>query len=141
MSAAAPEVTLAGLQLSRLPEALAEAGPGPAGGSAAAVAACMAAGLVRLVGNVSAEWDDGRGVAAQAAALGDRSLALASSRLDAFHGEVARARTPGEVADALSGTLQPRTTKCEYSTGEIIAIVLGLILGIIPGIILAILLC
>jgi len=31
--------------------------------------------------------------------------------------------------------------KCDYSTGEIIAIVLGFILGIIPGIILLILLC
>lgn len=77
MSATAPEVTLAGLPVERLPEVLAEAGPGPAGGSAAALAASMAAGLVRLVAHVSEAWDDAPGVAAQAAALGDRSLALA----------------------------------------------------------------
>jgi hypothetical protein len=30
---------------------------------------------------------------------------------------------------------------CDYSTGELIAIVVGLILGIIPGIILLVVLC
>ena len=96
--AAAPEVTLAGLQLSRLPEALAEAGPGPAGGSAAAVAACMAAGLVRLVGRVSEDWDDAPGVAAQAAALGDRSLALADDDHRAYARAMAELAAPGRDA-------------------------------------------
>lgn len=37
--------------------------------------------------------------------------------------------------------LNAGNTDCQYSTGEVIAIVVGLILGIIPGLILLILLC
>ena len=58
-------------------DVLAEPGPGPAGGSAAALATAMAAGLVRLVARVSPDWEEAPGIAAQAAALGDRSLLLA----------------------------------------------------------------
>ena len=71
------EVSVAGLPVARLQDVLAEAGAGPAGGSAAGLATTMAAGLVRLVARVSTEWEDGPGIAAQASALGDRSLALA----------------------------------------------------------------
>jgi len=53
----------------------------------------------------------------------------------------AQAGTPGnfEIASPRHGMAVGG--KCNYSTGEIIAIVLGFILGIIPGIILLILLC
>lgn len=70
-------VELAGVTLGGLHEVLAEPGRGPAGGSAAALATTMAAGLVRLVARVSADWDEAPGIAAQAAALGDRALLLA----------------------------------------------------------------
>ncbi|MFZ2404634.1 MAG: hypothetical protein WAW41_05820, partial [Methylobacter sp.] len=58
-----------------------------------------------------------------------------------------------QVADAFSGMMlagldndsAARVTagnaSCNYSTGEIIAIVVGLILGIIPGLILLVVLC
>jgi formiminotetrahydrofolate cyclodeaminase len=70
-------VELAGVTLGGLHEVLAEPGPGPAGGSAAALATTMAAGLVRLVARVSPDWEEAPGIAAQAAALGDRALLLA----------------------------------------------------------------
>jgi formiminotetrahydrofolate cyclodeaminase len=77
VSDALTEVSVAGIPVSQLQDVLAESGPGPAGGSAAALAATMAAGLVRLVARVSDDWADAPGVAAQASALGDRALALA----------------------------------------------------------------
>lgn len=77
MTAATGAGLLASLRTTELYDALAEAGPGPAGGSAAALATMMASGLVRLVARVSSDWEDAPGIAAQAAALGDRSLVLA----------------------------------------------------------------
>lgn len=70
-------LSVAALTGGELHDALAREGPGPAGGSAAALAATMASGLVRLVARVSPDWEEAPGVAAQAAALGDRALLLA----------------------------------------------------------------
>ena len=109
-------VELAGVTLGGLHEVLAEPGPGPAGGSAAALATTMAAGLVRLVARVSPDWDEAPGIAAQAAALGDRALLLADDdhrvyaralaqlgapARDAALGEALRhaARVPLEIAE------------------------------------------
>lgn len=77
MSATTTSLMLGSMPVSRLHDVLAEVGPGPAGGSAAALATTMASGLVRLVARVSHDWEDAPGIAAQAAALGDRSLVLA----------------------------------------------------------------
>jgi formiminotetrahydrofolate cyclodeaminase len=77
VTAATTALSLASMTASRIHEVLAEPGPGPAGGSAAAVATTMASGLVRLVARVSHDWEDAPGVAAQATALGDRALVLA----------------------------------------------------------------
>lgn len=77
MTTATGGAELAGVTMGRLHDLLAEPGRGPAGGSAAALATSMAAGLVRLVARVSRDWEDAPGIAAQAAALGDRSLLLA----------------------------------------------------------------
>ena len=109
-------VELAGVTLGGLHDVLAEPGPGPAGGSAAALATTMAAGLVRLVARVSPDWDEAPGIAAQAAALGDRALLLADDdhrvyaralaqlgapARDAALGEALRhaARVPLEIAE------------------------------------------
>ena len=94
MSATPAEVVLATLPAGRLQDVLAEAGPGPAGGSAAALAATMAAGLVRLVARVSGDWEDAPGVAAQASALGDRSLALADQDHRAYARAMAELAAP-----------------------------------------------
>ena len=77
MSLATTGFTLASLPAGRLHDVLAEAGAGPAGGSAAALATTMASGLVRLVARVSPDWEEAPGIAAQAAAFGERSLMLA----------------------------------------------------------------
>jgi capsular polysaccharide biosynthesis protein len=63
-------------------------------------------------------------------------------QLQAFRAGVEDARTQEQVAQRFS-TLQGQQMggSCHFSTGEVIAIVLGFILGIIPGIILLILLC
>jgi methenyltetrahydrofolate cyclohydrolase len=87
-------LTLASLPTGRLHDVLAESGPGPAGGSAAAIATTMAAGLVRLVARVSHEWDEAPGIAAQAAALGDRALVLADDDHRAYAHAVEQLRAP-----------------------------------------------
>ncbi len=93
-----PEVVVAALPAGRLQDVLAEAGPGPAGGSAAALAATMAAGLVRRGARVSGDWADAPGVAAQASALGDRSLAHADEDHRAYARAMAELATPSRDA-------------------------------------------
>ena len=98
MSLAVTGLVLGSLPVGRLHDVLAEPGPGPAGGSAAALATTMAAGLVRLVARVSHDWDDAPGIAAQAAALGDRSLALADEDHLAYAHAVEQLRAPDRDA-------------------------------------------
>lgn len=70
------------------------------------------------------------------------SLRAAAARLDDYHGIVGRASSRAEIATSFHHLTSPRTAAdCDYSTGEMIAIVLGFILGIIPGLILLVLLC
>jgi len=91
-------VELAGVTLAQLHDVLAEPGCGPAGGSAAALATTMAAGLVRLVARVSRDWEDAPGIAAQAAALGDRSLLLADDDHRAYGAALAELEAPARDA-------------------------------------------
>jgi formiminotetrahydrofolate cyclodeaminase len=91
-------LVLGSLPTGRLHDVLAEPGPGPAGGSAAAIATTMAAGLVRLVARVSHDWEEAPGIAAQAAALGDRSLALADEDHLAYAHAVEQLRAPDRDA-------------------------------------------
>ena len=80
-------------------------------------------------------------------------LRLAETKLADMYSRIEAADTPHQVANEFSGimlakldddkaaSLQVGKTGCSYSTGEVIAIVVGLILGIIPGLILLIVLC
>jgi hypothetical protein len=80
-------------------------------------------------------------------------LRLAETRLSDGRSRIEAADTPDEVADEFSGmmlagldndraaNLNIGKVGCNYSTGEVIAIVVGLILGILPGLILLIVLC
>ena len=80
-------------------------------------------------------------------------LRLAETRLADTRSRIETANTPRQVADEFSGmmlasldgdkaaSLKVGKHACNYSTGEVIAIVVGLILGIIPGLILLIVLC
>ena len=80
-------------------------------------------------------------------------LRLAETRLSDARSRIEDAYTPDQVADEFSGMMLAGLDNdraahvsvgkvgCDYSTGELIAIVVGLILGIIPGLILLIVLC
>ena len=80
-------------------------------------------------------------------------LKVAETRLEHGRGRILLASSQQQAADEFSGMmlagldndraahLSIGKVGCDYSTGEIIAIVVGLILGIIPGLILLIVLC
>ena len=81
-------------------------------------------------------------------------LRLAEAKLTDMYSRIEAADTPHQVANEFSGNMmlakldddkaasvQVGKTGCSYSTGEVIAIVIGLILGIIPGLILLVVLC
>jgi methenyltetrahydrofolate cyclohydrolase len=117
-------LTLASLPTGRLHDVLAESGPGPAGGSAAAIATTMAAGLVRLVARVSHEWDEAPGIAAQAAALGDRALVLADDDHRAYAHAVEQLRAPNR--DATLGIALRRAAEVPLRIAETAADVAAL---------------
>jgi len=116
VSETSTDVSVAELPVARLQDVLAEAGAGPAGGSAAALAATMAAGLVRLVARVSADWADAPGVAAQASALGDRSLALADDDHRVYARAMAELAAPGR--DATLGAVLRRAAEVPLQIAE-----------------------
>lgn len=80
-------------------------------------------------------------------------LSIAEARLSDARLRIETANSQDEVADEFSGMMiagldndsaahvNVGKVGCDYSTGELIAIVVGLILGIIPGLILLIVLC
>lgn len=116
--------TLAGVPAGRLHDTFAEVGAGPAGGSAAALATAMAAGLVRLVARVSRDWEEAPGIAAQAAALGDRSLALADDDHRAYAAAVEQLRAPDR--DAALGRALRRAAEVPLAIAETAADVAAL---------------
>lgn len=84
----------------------------------------------------------------------NEDLRLAESKLSDARSRIENAQTQDQVADEFSGMMlaggldEDRAAgvdvggiDCNYSTGELIAIVIGLILGIIPGLILLVVLC
>jgi hypothetical protein len=80
-------------------------------------------------------------------------LNSAETRLSDARSRILVASSQAEVADEFSGMMlagldndsaarvSAGSGSCNYSTGEVIAIVVGLILGIIPGLILLVVLC
>ena len=116
MSDLSTEVSVAEATVSRLQDLLAQPGPGPAGGSAAAVATTMAAGLVRLVARVSDHWEDAPGVAAQASALGDRALSLADDDHRVYARAMAELSSPSR--DATLGAALRRAAEVPLHIAE-----------------------
>jgi len=78
---------------------------------------------------------------AQALAPRDAELAEAHRELVTMSAHVDAASSPRAVGQALAPLAKPAGVGCAFSTGEVIAIVLGFVLGIIPGVILLVLLC
>lgn len=80
-------------------------------------------------------------------------LKTAESRLNDARSRIMLASSQEQVADEFDGMMLAGLDNdraahvnigsggCDYSTGELIAIVIGLILGIIPGLILLVVLC
>jgi formiminotetrahydrofolate cyclodeaminase len=88
---------LLALSVDELLEAIASDEPLPASGTAAALVAAMAAGLVAKVGKVSSDWEDGQAVAAQARALRLRLALLAHADIEAYGAALAAMRLPREL--------------------------------------------
>src|SRR5439155_5624264 len=74
------------LRLGEFLDRLTTAGPGPGGGSAAALTVSFAAGLVAMVARRSADsWPEARVVAAQARALLSRTATHARASAEGWH--------------------------------------------------------
>ncbi len=84
MTAAPSDAAAAGSGLEPFLDELEAPAPSPCGGSAAAVAAAMAASLVTMVARGSEGWADGAGIAAQARSLRARLTALGTEDAAAF---------------------------------------------------------
>jgi methenyltetrahydrofolate cyclohydrolase len=86
--------------LSDFLDTLAEEGPAPAGGSAAAIVVAMSASLVGMVARSSKEhWEEAGGVAGQAAALRARVAPLAQADAEAYEGALEALRTRETVEE------------------------------------------
>jgi hypothetical protein len=82
-----------------------------------------------------------------------RDLLTASTKLSNARARILQAATPVQVANEFEGMMLAGLDNdkaahvnigsggCDYSSGELIGIVVGLILGIIPGLILLVVLC
>src|SRR5688572_11567837 len=71
-------------------------------------------------------------------------LAEAKAEFAAFEATVVAASTPDEVAgafDALMPQGDPQAMSCDYSTVELVLVVIGLVLGIIPGLLFLLIFC
>jgi formiminotetrahydrofolate cyclodeaminase len=86
------------LPLRELLDRLSADGLAPGGGSAAALTVAFAARLISMVARCSPSWRDAAGVAAQANAIGDRAVELAST--DARAWEAALVALRDAEADA-----------------------------------------
>jgi glutamate formiminotransferase/formiminotetrahydrofolate cyclodeaminase len=87
------EIFESAASVSALLGGLEAAAPSPAGGTAAAVVAAMAASLVVMAGRQSPGWPDGAAVAADAERLRDRLLALGAEDVQAFAAVLAAFRS------------------------------------------------
>jgi formiminotetrahydrofolate cyclodeaminase len=100
---------LLALTVDELLDAIASDEPMPASGTAAALVAAMAAGLVAKVGKVSGDWEDGQAVAAQARALRLRLALLAHADTEAYGAALAAMRLPRELPQRQRDEILGRT--------------------------------
>jgi hypothetical protein len=80
--------------------------------------------------------------AAESLTSDSEGLAEARAKFEAFEGTVLAASTTEEVAGAFDSlAVQNQTMACDYTTVELVLIVLGFLFFIIPGIIFLIIFC
>jgi formiminotetrahydrofolate cyclodeaminase len=88
---------LLGLSLSAFLDALADEDPAPGGGSAAAIAVTLAAGLCAKAARASPDWPEARAAVAQAEQLRRRTAPLAQSDAEAYEEALAALHLPSEL--------------------------------------------
>lgn len=88
---------LLGLSVGALLDELASSSHVPASGSASALTAAMAAALVSMAARLAPDWEDARGVAAQADALRVRAGRLAELDAEAYGAVLELREAPAEV--------------------------------------------
>ena len=103
-------------------DALAAESPAPGGGSAAALTGATAASLVAMTASASSEWDEAKGIAAQAERLRDRLTGLAESDAEAYELSLAalsdRGAAPDERRDFVLGTALQRAADPPLAIAE-----------------------
>jgi len=98
--------------------------PSPAGGSAAAIAVALGAGLTAMCArNSRDDWPEARGATAQAEALRSRIEPLAQADAEAYEAALAAFRLPGalepEVRDATLGVALERAAAVPLAIAEV----------------------
>ena len=88
---------LLALRIDELLDVLASEEPAPAGGSAAALAVAMSAGLSAKVARGSSDWPGARAATAQAERLRRRTAPLAQRDAEAYEEALAAMRLPERV--------------------------------------------
>jgi hypothetical protein len=72
---------------------------------------------------------------------GNAELATADAKLAAFESGVDASATQGEVAAQVDKLMDTQALDCQYTTVEVVIIVIGFLLGILPGILFLFLFC
>jgi formiminotetrahydrofolate cyclodeaminase len=110
------------LQVHELLDVLASDEPAPAGGSAAALAVAMSAGLSAMVARASTAWPEARAAVAQAERLRKRTAPLAQRDADAYEEALAAMRLPerveSSVRDATVGGALARAAEVPLAIAE-----------------------
>lgn len=89
------------LRLRELLDAIASVEPAPGGGSTAALAVAMSAGLSAMVARASPDWPDARAAIAQAELLRKRTAPLAQRDAEVYEEALASMRLPERVEPAV----------------------------------------
>jgi formiminotetrahydrofolate cyclodeaminase len=110
------------LRVGDLLDAMASEDPAPAGGSAAALAVAISAGLIAKVARGSADWPEAKAVIAQAERLRKRTAPLAQRDAEAYEEALVTMRLPErvepEVRDAAVGGALWRAAEVPLAIAE-----------------------
>jgi formiminotetrahydrofolate cyclodeaminase len=130
MSAVSEERPYLETPLGELLDLVAARSAAPGGGSAAAVAAALGAGLVAMAARFSEDWPEASGASAQAEALRRRAGPLAQSDANAYAQALAVLREPGggdpETRDARIGDALAEAAEVPLQIAEVAADVAAL---------------